>query len=67
MPLYKALVFNEPMEADALFVQRYQIMKAMGWDYFTYQRTPHKVIEQVWAFMQTENKVMNEKLEEKHG
>ncbi len=63
MPLYKALTFNEPMGEDARLWQRYHIMKEMGWDYFTYLRTPHFVIEQIWAFMQTENKVMNEKAE----
>jgi hypothetical protein len=47
--------------ADARYYKRYQIMKHMGWNLWDYQNCPARVITQIWAFMQTENKVYEAK------
>ena len=56
--LLKALVVQGslPLE-DALKWKRYQIMRIMGWGYEEYSNAPHSLIEEIWAFLLTENKV----------
>lgn len=55
------------MGEDALLYKRYRIMKEMGWTYQQYRQTPVSVIDQVWAFMNTESKVLTDKAGSNNG
>ncbi len=45
--------------------KRFRVIKEMGWTYPEYQATPASIIDQVWAFLLTENKVQRDEIE--HG
>ena len=53
-------------QQDARYYKRYRIMEKMGWTVQEYEDTPLSVVNQVWAFMNTETKVYNDKVAE-HG
>lgn len=35
-------------------------MKEMGWGFHEYQKAPFSLIEEIWAFMQTEAKAIED-------
>jgi len=41
-------------EGDALVIKRFQICRAMGWDYQQYRTAPASFIAQIYALLRTE-------------
>jgi len=57
--LFESLTIGVPLEGpDAAKWRRFRVMKEMGWTYQEYQNTPLSVLNEVWAFMQTEAKAV---------
>jgi len=56
---------EEPDQETARRWKRYRIMKVMHWTLEEYRVTPASFIEEVWMFLNTEAKAINDQMESK--
>ncbi len=52
------------MGEDAVQYKRYKVMQTMGWNIWEYNNSPQWLVDQIWAFMATEEKYFEIKRDE---
>ena len=74
LALYRKLTDQSPLDDEKAFdtedarrYKRYRVMRAMGWNWTEYRGSPHSLIDEIYLFIQTEERAQADVIKDKRN